>query len=185
MVVAVYPRLAELLRARHLTLSELHRQIEQRFGISVDSGALELLVEARPVRQTDLEVVGAAASVLGVGLGELFEVVPIPASLEEERFLSPEQSGRLAALFDLRARRGLSEAEAAELDHLVAENGRTLEEHLVREIARKRGQTVEQVREESDASLHDALAWWREIQADPRRYQELVTELKHQRRARR
>ena len=74
MAVAVYPRLSELLRARNLSVAELERQIKRRFGLSVDPKTLYRLTYAEPVQRADLEIAGAAAAVLGVGLDDLFEV---------------------------------------------------------------------------------------------------------------
>ena len=36
MPVTVYPRLGDVLRGQNLTVAELERQIEQRYGVQVD-----------------------------------------------------------------------------------------------------------------------------------------------------
>ena len=66
MGVAVYPRLSELLRANQLTVAELERQIEQRFGLEVDPKTLYRLSHTDPVQRADLQIAGAAAAILGV-----------------------------------------------------------------------------------------------------------------------
>lgn len=76
--VAVYPRLGELLRASNLTVAELERQIEEQYGLAVDPEALHQLADGDPVQRADLEVAGAAAMILGVGLDELFTVEAAP-----------------------------------------------------------------------------------------------------------
>lgn len=180
--VAVYPRLGDLLRARNLTIAQLEQQIEQRFGIAVDRVVLERLADSTPVQQADLEVAGAAAGILGVGLNDLFEVALTPVADDEPRTLSSEQSRRLAELLDWQDERTLSSAEQVELDALVAEHGRQLREHFLRQIARQRGITVDQARGESDASLRQAVKWWREFEADPERYHQLAADVRRQRR---
>lgn len=176
MSVAVYPRLGELLRARNLTVAELRWLIEQRFGIEVDLGAIERLAEPRPVDKADLEVAGAAAGILGVGLSELFDVILVPAPHAEAlpSILSSEQGRRLAELADRQSSEQLSEVERAELRNLLTEHGRALHEHLLAEIAERRGMTVEQARRDADAALDEATEWYRALEADPKRLRELV-----------
>ncbi|MBI4491961.1 MAG: hypothetical protein HY690_04125 [Chloroflexi bacterium] len=171
MGVAVYPRLGELLRAKNLTVAELGRQIEARFGLSVDPKTLYRLTYAEPVQRADLEIVGAAAAILGVGLDDFFtvEAVPVEAAAEaEESDLSPAQSRRLAELFDQQGRRALSQAEQAEIETLVGEYGKRLHERRLRELAQQRGISLEEARREAEARLNGGLAWWRTFQADPR-----------------
>lgn len=80
MSVTVYPRLAELLEEHHLTLAELEGRIATQFGSAVDTQGLVRLAESTPVRQADLELAGATAAVLGVGLDDLFTVAAFTAS---------------------------------------------------------------------------------------------------------
>ena len=172
MSVAVYPRLGELLHSRKLTVAELERQIEQRFGLSVDPKTLYRLTSTKPVQRADLEIAGAAAAVLGVGLGDLFEVRAIPVYNHEEAdatVLDPDNCRRLAEIFDRQAREILSDAEQAELDALVADYGRRLHERRLRELAQQRGIPIEQARREAAAKLDQALAWWQTFEADPAR----------------
>jgi hypothetical protein len=172
MSVAVYPRLSELLRSRQLTVAELERQIKQRFGIRVDAKTLYRLAHAEPVQRADLEIAGAAAAVLGVGLGDLFEVqaIPVDQSLSgDAEDLSPEQSQRLAWLFDRSSRGELTPVEREEMEALVAEFGRLLHERQVRELASQRHVSVEEARRTANEQLDGALEWWRAFEADPQR----------------
>lgn len=169
MTIIVYPRLSALLRAKGLNVAELERQIRRRFGVSVDPKSLYRLTYDEPVQRADLEIAGAAAAVLGVGLDDLFEVKAIPAKESEELEidLSPEESRRLAELFERQAHETLSGAECEELDALVAEYGRRLHERRVRELAEQRSIPVEQARREAATQFDEALAWWRGFEKDP------------------
>ena len=105
----VYPRLAELLKERNLTVAELERQIKERFGLAVNPKTLYRLTQAARVQRADLEIAGATAAVLGVGLDDLFAVDARPADdngEEDLRILGPADSRRMAALItylDLKA----------------------------------------------------------------------------------
>jgi len=177
MGVAVYPRLGELLHERRLTVDELGQQIEARFGMTVDPKVLQRLTHASPVQRADLQVAGATAAVLGVGLDQLFTVEATPVNLEEpESLLSAEQDRRMTELFDRRDRAGLTDAEQAELENLVDQWGHNLHERNVRELAAKRGVSVEEMQRELDADLAKALEWWRAIEADPKQRRALVAE---------
>jgi sugar phosphate isomerase/epimerase len=83
---------------------DLDRQLGERFGIEVDRRALQRLTYAEPLERVDLSLVGAAAVVLGVELGDMFEleVAPPPGGAEgmEMGDLGPDQTRRLAALLD-------------------------------------------------------------------------------------
>jgi transposase len=177
MAVAVYPRLNELLRARILSVAELERQIKQRFGLLVDPKTLYRLTHAEPVQRADLDIAGAAAAVLGVGLDDLVDVRTTPVDEDEEARtdLGPEESQRLAELFDRQARGALSTAEQEELEALVAEYGRRLHERRVRDLAEQRGIPVEQARREATAQLDEALAWWRAFESDAERRRAIAT----------
>lgn len=183
MAVEVYPRLHELLRARNLSVAELERQIEQRFGLSVDPKTLYRLTYAEPVQRADLEIAGAAAAVLGVGLDDLFEVraTPVDEGEKARSDLGPQESRRLAELFDRQARGDLSTAEQAELEALVAEYGRRLHERRIRELAERRGIPIERARREAAAQLEEALAWWRVFEADPERRRRVATRVRMRR----
>jgi transposase len=184
MSVAVYPRLSELLRAKNLSVAELERQIEQRFGLSVDPKTLYRLTYAEPVQRADLQIAGAAAAVLGVELGDLFQIEAVPVELSDEaqiRDLGPEESQRLADLFAQQARGTLPDAEQAELEALVAEYGQRLHERRLREIARRRGISVDQARREVATQLDEAMAWWRGFEADPERRRAVVRLAKRRR----
>jgi hypothetical protein len=178
--VAVYPRLNELLRLHELTVAELERRIARRFGLSVDPKTLYRLASTEPVQRADLEIAGAVAAVLGVGLDDLFDVHAVPVAGEEAAAgdLDPGQSRRLAELFDRQAHGTLADSERQELEALVAEYGRRLHERSLHELAQRRGVSVEEARREAESQLEDALAWWRAFEADPRRRAALTTRSK-------
>jgi hypothetical protein len=163
MSVVVYPRLAELLAARQLSVAELERQIEERYGLTINAKSLYRLTQPAPIQRADLEIVGATAAILGVGLDDLFTVNAVAADEDDEadaRVLSPADSRRMAVLVGRQAQRLLTDDEWAELEDLVAKYGRLLHERRVRERARRRGIPYEQERQETEAHLVAALARW-------------------------
>ncbi len=182
MTVAVYPRLDELLRERNLTIADLKRQIQERYGLELDSRTLDRLARPEPVQHTDLTIAGAAAMILGVGLGDLFaiEANPIGVSplLEDDDYLDADQAQRMQVLLDLEDERPLSEHEQRELDALVDEYGRQFCERMDHKIAEKLGVPVEQVRREANERIARASAWWQEIEANPRRRRAFVARAK-------
>lgn len=172
MSVAVYPRLGELLRQRDLSVAELERRIEQRFGLAVDTKTLYRLAHRAAVQRADLQVAGAAAAVLGVGLTDLFDVETIPVNApadEVPQDLTPAESRHLADLLDRQGSGSLSDAGRAELEALVGEYGRRLHERRLRELAEQHGIPIEQARAESQAQLDGALGWWSAFGADAQR----------------
>lgn len=170
MAVTVRPRLGEILRARSLTVAELERQIERRYGLRVDRKTLHRLTYREPVERVDLEVAGAAAAVLSVGLGELFEVDAVAQGSADERAteLSAEAARRMAELFDAQARRPLTAAEVAEIEGLVAEWGRLLIEALARARAARERTSLAAARTRSADDLARARDWWRNHVDDER-----------------
>src|SRR5262245_4269015 len=113
--VTVYPRLGDVLRRKNLTVAELERQIEQRYGVLVDRKTLHRLTYPEPIERVDLEVTGAVAAVLGVGIGELFEVEAVAlggGEAGEAGELTPEESSRLSELFDQRSEEHTSELQS-------------------------------------------------------------------------
>jgi hypothetical protein len=194
MGVMVYSRLGDLLRARHLTVDDLQRQIAARFDLAVDARTLDRLARDERVRRPDVEIAAAAAAVLDARLDDIFAVDALPMGedgsiwtdrvVEEEDVLPPEQSRRLSELFDLRGRRPLTDEERAELDALVGAWGRAVSEREFGEVARRRGIPVEQVRAESLAEIERVLAWWKDVEADPARRAEVVRDAQERRRTR-
>ncbi|MBI3972250.1 MAG: hypothetical protein HY332_13275 [Chloroflexi bacterium] len=179
MAVAVYPRLGELLQERNLTVAELERRIEARFGVAVDRKTLYRLSSSHAVQRADLEIAGAAAVVLGVGLGDLFDVHVTPATGADEpqrAELPPERSRRLAALLDEQDRRRLTRAEQAELRALVAEYGRRLHDYYLHDIARQRGISVEQAHREVQSDYERAVGEWHVFTTDPRWRERVVAQ---------
>lgn len=185
MGVMVYSRLGDVLRQRNLTVDDLQRQIAARFGLAVDTRTLDRMTRDERVRRPDLEIAAAAAAVLGVGLDDVFTVETMPAGdlisapvevAEADDVLAPKQSQRLSDLFDLREQRPLTGDEQAELDALVGAWSRAVSEREFRELARRRGVPVEQVRAETLTKTEQVLSWWKEIEADPVRLAELLRE---------
>jgi hypothetical protein len=124
-----------------LSVSALEREIEARFGRSVNPKTLYRLTQALPVQRADLEVAGAAAAILGVGLDALFriEATPVSARPDPAAEFGPEQGERLAELFSRRAEGLLTTAEQRELASLIDEYGRHLYQRQVREYAARHG----------------------------------------------
>lgn len=183
--MAVYPRLDELLRTNDLSVAELERRIEQRFGLSVDPKTLYRLASAEPVRRADLEIVGAVAALLGVGLGDLFDVHAVPVEEHDESEaidLSVAESQRLSALFDRQAQGKLSKGERQELETLVSEYGRRLHERRLVEIAAQRGISVEEARREVGHEFEQAQSWWHDFEANPARRAAIATQARRRRR---
>jgi hypothetical protein len=169
--VTVYPRLGDVLRRKNLTVAELERQIEQRYGVLVDRKTLHRLTYPEPIERVDLEVTGAVAAVLGVGIGELFEVEAVAlgggeGGGGEAGELTPEESSRLSELFDQQSRRALREGEQVELDGLVAKYGQFLRERLLRARAQRERVLLEEARARTDSELHHLLVWWHPIERD-------------------
>jgi hypothetical protein len=176
MTVAVYPRLGPLLAERRLTVAELARQLRERFGLEVNLKTLYRLAQDAPVQRADLEIAGATAALLGVGLDDLFaiEAVPVANGQSQDAMLLPEQSRRLAALFAQQADRLLAADERRELEQLVAEYGRHEHERRLREYAARRHLSLDEARAMVAADYDRALAWWHDFQSDPQQQQALV-----------
>ncbi len=171
MSVTVYPRLAELLKERGLTVAELGRRIKERFGLGVNAKTLYRLTQAAPVQRADLEVAGATVAILGIGLDDLFTIEAHPYNRDSEAevsILEPEDSRRMAELVDRQAHELLTDTEWEALETLVATYGRRLHERRVLEVARQRGQPLEQVRHDMEESLAHAAAQWRALRPMPR-----------------
>lgn len=184
MSVAVYPRLGALLEANHMTVAELVRQIEARFGLSVDSKTLYRLTHADAVQRADLEIAGAAAAVLGVGLDDVFDVRAVPVDghdLPPEADLSPGQSRRLSDLFERQSNGTLTRDERREMEGLVSEFGKRLHEYRLGKIATERGISVEQARTQVANELDGALEWWQAFQGDPQQRRAVVARARKQR----
>jgi hypothetical protein len=169
MPVTVYPRLGDVLRGQNLTVAELERQIEQRYGVQVDRKTLHRLTYPEPIERVDLEVTGAVAAVLGVELGELFEVEAVAVGNSdgaETGELNVEESRRLSELFDQQARRALREGEQHELGGLVDKYGQLLRERLLRGRAARERVLVEEARARTDAELTRMLSWWQRVEGN-------------------
>lgn len=192
MSVMVYSRLGAVLRGKNMTVSDLARAITERFGLEVDERTLDRLTQTARVRRPDIELAGAAAAALDVGLDDVFAVEAVPIteestdaeSAEKESVLTPAQSSRLRQLYEQQGQRALTEDEWAEMDALVAQYGRLVYEQGVRDIATARGLPVEQARADLVAEMERVLAWRRQLDADPARKQALVEEARERQRSR-
>jgi hypothetical protein len=159
-------------------VAELGRQIESRFGLATDPKTLYRLASDAPIQRADLEVAGAVATVLAVSLDDLFDVKAEPllnADEAEPHVLDVEQARRLSELFDRQSRGQLLPSEQSELEALVAEYGRKLHEQRMRELARRRGISLEAAQEETAKLLDASQRWWQTIEADPTKRRELVS----------
>jgi len=195
--VMVYSRLGELLRVKDLSVDELRSRIARRFGLTVDARTLNRWTRGERVRRPDLELAGAAAAVLEVGLDDVFAVEAIPVDdedqdsaatvvSEEERddILDPEQSRRLRELYALQGRRLLTTAEWAEMDVLVSEFGRRVYQRGVRVIAERDGRPVEQVETDLAAERDRVSAWYQELRSDPERLEAAIQQARARQQAR-
>jgi transcriptional regulator with XRE-family HTH domain len=180
MTVAVYPRLGALLQAHGMSVAELERRLRDRFGIEVNSKTLYRLAQDAPIQRADLEIAGATAALLGVGLDDLFTVraVPVDDDVEMPADLSAEENMRLAELFARQAGDALTDAERRELDALVAEYGRRLHDRQVAEYARRHTLTIAEARRRIADDYQERLAWWRAFEADPGRRRAVVRRAK-------
>ncbi len=181
MGVAVYPRLSELLHQRSLTVAELGRQIERRFGLTVDPKTLYRLADVAPIQRADLEIAGAVATILDVGLDDLFDVQILPVTEErdlESDVVSAAQSQRLSDLFDRQARGVLLPTEAADLEASVAEYGRQLHARRLHELAEQRGISLEEARRVAEGELDQARRWWQTFETNPVRRRAVIGRIK-------
>ncbi len=92
----------------------------------------------------------------------------------EAHILGSAESERLSTLIERQRHGLLLEEEWAELDRLVATYGRELHEQRLRELAKKRSVSLEQVRLETDAQLAEAVRQWQEIEPDLTRWQDQI-----------
>ena len=185
MPVTVYPRLGDVLRGQNLTVAELERQIEQRYGVSVDRKTLHRLTYPEPIERVDLEVTGAVAAVLGIGIGDLFEVEAVTVGngdgSAEGGELNADESRRLSELFDQQARRALREGEHHELRSLVDKYGQLLRERLLRGRAARERVLVEEARARTDAELARMLSWWQRVEGNERWRRRLASRVRGRR----
>lgn len=198
MSVAVYSRLGGLLRARGLDAEDLRSRIVADTGLEVTTRVLDALADDGRVQRPDIEVAGAVATALSVGLDDLFDVRVIPdedgtadhggdnngTDAGEWDPLDPEQSRRLDELRALRDERDLDQDESAELQSLIDEVGRAIIEHGILEIARTRGEPADRVRAEIMEASARSSATWNALQNDPALMTEAVREAKERRRVR-
>jgi hypothetical protein len=184
MAVAVYSQLDRLLRERSLTVTDLKRQIEERFDSVVETTELDRLAGSEALDQADLSLIGAIADTLGITLSDLFDVqadsVRVP-SQPPMSFLTERQEERLSELLQLRDERKLSADERRELHVLVYdENGRRLIDYYRRKQAQQQGISLEQVKREEDEAIARAKRYLRSRANAPRLRQEIVERQRQQ-----
>ncbi len=196
MSVAVYSRLGDLLRARGLGVEDLRRRIVADTGLEVNTRALDVLAGDGRVRRPDIEVAGAAATALAVGLNDIFDIhVTSDSNVvdsqnghggdetgpSEWNSLDMEESRRLDNLRALRDERDLDEEESAELQSLVDATNRAVIERGIQEIAQAQGIPADRVRAEIMAAVEWSSALWAALKADPALMAEAVREAKERR----
>jgi hypothetical protein len=178
MSVLVYPRLGEVLASKNVTIPELERTIQERFGLSIQPEALYgLLLDEEPLGQVDLQVVGAAAAALDVALDDLFAVETAPNGAGSEAnnaVLGAQDSRRLAQLFDKQGQESLSDTESEELRALVATYRHLLHERRLAEIAEQRGASPSSKRAAKRNHRSRRPCGGGAFSADPQRRQSMV-----------
>jgi len=182
--VAVYPQLDALLRDRGLSVLEVKRAIEDRYGLVVDLAMLQGLTGSEPVDLTDLTLAGAVATVLGVSLSDLFSIEATPASgglPAGGEHLSNEASRRLLELLTLQDSGNLNERETNELQQLVDEYGRSFRDEHIRHYAMKVGISLADATRQADSRVSGALTWLRDLDAQPGGRQAFIERVKQRR----
>ncbi len=168
MRVVVYPRLHQALASKGWTLDDLEERLRERFGPLMRTPPLYwLMLENEPVREVNLEIVAAAATVLGVPLDDLFAIQIVSQGanyVRETRVLGMADSRRLSYLL---GQGTLSGAEQSELNDLVSKYGYALRRQRIEERATKEGRPVEQIRRESDREIEQTLHWLQTANDNP------------------
>jgi hypothetical protein len=178
--VAVFGQLGHILRERNLSLADLKRQIEERYGLPVDLTVLERLSSPEAIDRTDMRVAAAAAMTLGLSLDDLFSVQDAlngPRG-SKESFLSKAEARRVHELFDLRDARGLTSEEERELRSLVDEEGRRFGDYHLARYASRRGISIEEAQYEADKGIAEAIALNARLDADPSNREKHVEDAK-------
>lgn len=165
MAVTVYPRLGGVLRARGLSVLQLKRDIEETFGLSVDAKTLYRLASGGPIQRADLNIAGAISKILEINLGDLFsvEAVALDAGVDggddlQAPLLDPEESQRMAQLFERQSDGTISMAEQRELETLVADYGLKLRALRIRQLTKSRGLSTEEAERLIAEEVRTALA---------------------------
>jgi hypothetical protein len=153
MSVAVFGQLGHILRERNLTIADLTRQIEERYGRrSADEDILNLLAGSDQLGLMDMLAVGMVARVLNVSLDDLMFVVEIPFSPADPptrvNTLTEAETWRVWALLGIQQRRMLDDIEQHELQYTIDEAGRRFRELSWRQEAERRGVPFEDLRDE-------------------------------------
>lgn len=172
MALTVYPRLGELLRERDMSVAELTRRIEQRYGRSVDPKTLYRLTTREPIQRVDIALIFQVAAILDLRIDALFDILALTPEVEfydseePKGFLPAAQQQRMRDLFSLDDARGLTAVERAELEQLVALNAQLIHESNVRILATQRGVSVQQVEQEKAQEIEAALLWWNSAEGE-------------------
>jgi len=169
MSVMVYPLLGELLRDRAMTAPDLVQEIARQYGLTVGRDALERLMQPAPIRGADMEIAGAVAKILGIGLDDLFDVRAVRDADDDEggQVLSRSEERHIALLLDRQDEGTITVAEQEELDALIAAQAQRASETWLRAIAAERGRGVEDVRVEIQGEVQRTLEVWHDLRDDP------------------
>jgi hypothetical protein len=115
-MVEAYSRLDQILRARNLTVSELHRKMRDE-GFSTNLKSLYRLADPhQALERLDLRLAGAICRAFGV---ELTDLISFQAPSGQLRHLSRVKQRRLDELMDKNNNGALLADERAELEGLV------------------------------------------------------------------
>src|SRR5258708_9426056 len=168
--ISVSPQLGSLLQERQMSVAELLRRIEGRFGLAVEPKTLYRLTRPEPVQRTDLTIAAAAASVLDVTLDALFVVSEVPFSDVGPSGPdgAPELARRLSELFATQSTRELTVAEEVELRALLAQYAHAQPQSRIQSIAEKQGITIDDARREVETTFASVETEWTAFQRSPR-----------------
>jgi hypothetical protein len=180
MSVAVYPLLGALLRDRNMTITDLEREVARQYGITAERGTLERLMQPVPIHRADMDVAGAVAKALNVGLDDLFDVRAVRdgQGVESTDYLSPSDTQALTRLFTRQDEGLITDDEQQRLDALVAKQAQLVTEQWLRQIAAAQHRTLEDVSAEIDADVQRAHKEWLAFQNDPDKQAEAMERAK-------
>jgi transcriptional regulator with XRE-family HTH domain len=191
MALAVYSRVGSMLQAAGVDLEHLRDLIAARYGLTIDLRTLAALAQDGRVQRPDIEVLEAVALILQVRVDDLLDVRAIgPADagavVSDDVLLDPERDARLRALAERRDRgdHPLTEAEARELETLIAEAGRALVERDIAAAAQRLGVPLEVARTYITTQAAEAARFVSELAADAERMAAEVQAAKAQRQVR-
>jgi len=174
MSLAVYSRVGSLLQEAGVDLEELRGRIAVRYGRDIDERTLAALMQDGRLQRPDIELLEAVALTLDVRVDDLLDVRDVGMTgadfpSDDDILLDPERETRLRELTALRdgEDRPLTDAEADELETLIAAMRHALVERHIHAAARRLGVPVEVARERIMAQAKDAAEYYAALEADP------------------